>query len=63
MEYKERCLNMWECFCDECYYGMWAVRHTERKGFDQCIHVQTKEEAEFLVNNLNDLDKLRRCQN
>jgi hypothetical protein len=63
MESKERCLNMWYCFYDQYHKGMWAVMHKERHGTDNCIHVQTKEEAEFLVNSLNELDELRRCQN
>lgn len=49
----------WECFCDEAYYGTWAVRNIDDKSFNSAIHVNTKEEAEFLVNELNSKDKLQ----
>lgn len=43
----------WEYFCDPSYYHKWAVRNSRR--FDSAIHVGTKEEAEFLANELNKL--------
>ena len=50
---------MWECFCDQSYYDMWAVRHTDDKRFNSAIHVRKKEEAEFLVERLNNYNELR----
>jgi hypothetical protein len=50
---------MWECFCDDCYYGMYAVRHTSDKSFSSAIHVMTKEEAEFICEKLNELQILK----
>ena len=43
----------WECFCDECYFGMWAVRPVGENRWGHCFHVQTKEEAEGLRDLLN----------
>lgn len=43
----------WSCFCDESYFHKWAIQHKDRKAFTQAIHVNTKEEAEFLVERLN----------
>lgn len=46
--------ELWECFRDEGYYHKWAVR--DKNGdmaFMSAIHVNTKEEAEFLVERLN----------
>jgi hypothetical protein len=50
---------MWECFDDINYFKMWAVRNTDDKMFCSTIHVMTKEEAEFLVESLNELIKLK----
>ena len=50
---------MWECFCDRSYYDKWAVRNTDDKSFHSVIHVGTPEEAEFLVERLNDCNELR----
>lgn len=44
--------EQWECFCDESYYGMWAVRLPSMK-FEETFHLQNKDEAEGLVNLLN----------
>lgn len=52
-------LDMWEYFFEEFYYGLWAVRNKQHRGFNEAIHVRTKEEAEFLVEALNERDKLR----
>jgi hypothetical protein len=50
---------MWKYFLDHAYYGQWAVRHTENRGFHEAIHVRTEEEARFLVDSLNELDRLQ----
>ena len=42
----------WECFCDESYYGMWAVKLPSMK-FEETFHLQNKDEAEGLVALLN----------
>lgn len=44
---------VWECFCDESYYGLWCVRTVDEKRWGHCFHVQTKEEAEGLRDTLN----------
>ena len=46
-------MGEWECFCDHAYYERWAVKPFECGDFHQTIHVNTKEEAEFLVERLN----------
>lgn len=48
-------MNKWECFCDECYYGLWAVRQVGETRWGYCFHVQTKEEGEGLRALLNEL--------
>ena len=48
---------MWECFRDESYYGLWAVREVGEKRWGHCFHVQTKEEADGLRDLLNELSK------
>jgi hypothetical protein len=45
----------WECFCDDCYYGMWAVRPVGENRWGHCYHVHTREEAEGLRDLLNEL--------
>lgn len=47
---------MWEIFCDESYYGLWAVRQVGDKDFNsqELFHVMSKNEAEALANILND---------
>jgi len=47
----------WECFCDECYFGLWAVRPVGENRWGHCFHVQTKEEAEGLRDLLNELQE------
>lgn len=41
---------IWEVFCDESYYGMWAVRRVGDRDFNssQLFHVTSKDEAEAL---------------
>jgi len=53
---KETVRN-WECFCDESYYGLWAVRPVGENRWGHCFHVQTKEEAEGLRDLLNELQE------
>ena len=56
----------WECFRDEAYYGLWAVRPVGENRWGHCFHVQTSEEGEGLRDLLNgfaaawtdDIDKL-----
>ena len=50
-------MRNWECFCDECYYGLWAVRPVGENRWGHCFHVQTKEEAEGLRDLLNELQE------
>jgi hypothetical protein len=47
----------WHCFCDESYYHLWVVQNKERRDFCQAIHVNTQEEANYLVAQLNKLDR------
>lgn len=51
-------LNMWEYFCDESYYHLWAVRRKDQTEFGQCFHVQSLEEAKGLTELLNGKDSL-----
>ncbi len=46
---------MWEFFCDESYFGLWAVRKVGDRDFNsqQLFHVQSKEEAMALSATLN----------
>jgi hypothetical protein len=39
----------WECFCDEAYYGKWAVRPKGETRWGHCFHANSQEEAEGLV--------------
>jgi hypothetical protein len=48
-----------ECFCDESYYGYWAVRPVGEKRWGYCYHLPSKEEAEGLVKELDGLHALR----
>jgi len=43
----------WHCFLDRSYFDTWAVQHKDRRSFYEAIHVNTREEAEFLVEQLN----------
>ena len=45
----------WECFCDESYYHMWAVRPVGDRSFSskKLFHVASKEDAESLCEFLN----------
>ena len=50
-------MRNWECFCDECYFGLWAVRPVGENRWGHCFHVQTREEAEGLRDLLNELQE------
>jgi hypothetical protein len=41
--------NNWESFCDESYYGLWAVRPVGERRWGCCFHLQAQEEAEGLA--------------
>lgn len=45
--------SAWEMFCDDAYYGLWAVRPAGENRWGYCFHVQTREEAEGLMNLLD----------
>lgn len=47
----------WEMFCDESYYGQWCVRPFGDRDFNSPynFHISGKEEAENLMNFLNNL--------
>lgn len=49
---------MWEFFRDASYYDMVAVRKTTERAFNQAIHVSTESEAEYLISELNKLEKM-----
>ena len=49
----EKLLSEWEYFCDEAYYGEWAVRPKGENRWGHCFYVPTKEEAEGLCKLLN----------
>lgn len=51
-------LKNWEYFRDAAYYDKWAVRNKLDKAFTSAIHVETFEEAEFLVDELNGKESL-----
>lgn len=55
----------WETFCDESYYDMWAVRPKGDSSFisQKLFHVQTKEEADALCEELNTRAALEDYQN
>ena len=53
---KENAMN-WECFRDECYYGLWAVRPVGENRWGHCFHIHSKQEAEGLRDLLNELCK------
>ena len=48
----------WETYCDESYYGMWAVRPAGDKSFEslKLFHLVKQEEAERLRDYLNSLE-------
>jgi len=58
VRFKQKGIKMkWECFCDEYYYRLWAVREVGEKRWGHCFHVQTQQEGEGLRNLLNELSQ------
>ena len=55
-------MNKQECFCDDAYYNMWAVKKKSCSEFLKTIHVHTEDEAKFLKDSLNELDSLKEVQ-
>ena len=51
--------DIWETFCDECYYHMWRVRIKGERHFDEGFHVNNRKEAQGLVELLNGLERER----
>lgn len=49
-------MKEWECFCDQSYYGMWAVRPAGENRWGHCFHVVSRGEAEGLRDFLNNTD-------
>ena len=56
-------LGVWECFSDPCYYDMWAVRRTHERGWGECFHINSAEEAKALTALLNHAAKLAEAVN
>lgn len=52
--------DKWECFCDEAYYQMWAVREVGEKRFGYCFHLNSREEADGLTQILNNTPSIKR---
>ena len=50
-------MTQYESFCDENYYGLWAVRAVGEKRWGYAFHVQTQAEAEGLRDRLNRLER------
>lgn len=46
----------WECFCDEAYFGCWAVRPVGEARWGHCFHMVSQQEAESLTELLNRKD-------
>jgi hypothetical protein len=49
-------MSKYETFCDESFYGMWAVRPIGEKRWGYCYHVPSKEEADGLCAELTERD-------
>lgn len=48
-------MDKWECFCDESYYGKWAVRPVGENRWGHCFHLE-RDEAKGLCKILNELE-------
>jgi hypothetical protein len=46
-------LPQYEFFRDAAYFDLWAVREVSERRWGHCFHVQTKDEAEGLVEQMN----------
>jgi hypothetical protein len=51
--------DVWEAYCDECYYHMWRLRRKTERGWDDGFHIHTGEEAKGLCETLNKLERER----
>lgn len=49
-------LVQYECFSDSSYYDLWCVRKIGEKRWGYCYHLNSKEEAEGLTEELNRLN-------
>jgi len=52
-------LDVWEAYCDECYYHMWRLRRKTERGWYDGFHIHTGEEAKGLCEILNKLERER----
>ena len=52
-------LDVWEAYCDECYYHMWRLRRKTERGWYDGFHIHTGEEAKGLCETLNKLERER----
>ena len=50
-------LDVWEAYCDECYYHMWRLRRKTERGWYDGYHIHTGEEAKGLCETLNKLER------
>jgi hypothetical protein len=51
--------DVWEAYCDECYYHMWRLRRKTERGWYDGFHIHTGEEAKGLCETLNKLERER----
>ena len=51
--------DLFEVFCDVCYYDQWAVRPVGEKRWGHCYHLPSKEEAEGLAKELTLLARIK----
>jgi DNA repair exonuclease SbcCD ATPase subunit len=51
--------EVWETYCDECYYHMWRLRRKTERGWHDGFHINTGEEAKALCETLNKLERER----
>jgi hypothetical protein len=51
--------DVWEAYCDECYYHMWRLRRKTERGWYDGFHIHTGEEAKGLCEILNKLERER----
>jgi len=49
--------DVWEAYCDECYYHMWRLRRKTERGWYDGYHIHTGEEAKGLCETLNKLER------
>jgi len=51
--------RLFEYFCDESYYHLWCVRPANERRWGHCYHVQSKEEARGLAEELSQLEQIK----